>query len=85
MKNDAHEAGERDSAILLDNKVKVLSLFVIDALYLSVKKTETDRERGKQRVRERECESKRRRQAKGVFDEITKNCLFCFKEFRLST
>lgn len=40
---------ERDSAILLDNKVKVLSLFVIDALYLSVKKTETDRERGEQK------------------------------------
>lgn len=40
---------KRDSAILLDNKVKVLSLFVIDALHLSVKKTETDRERGKQK------------------------------------
>lgn len=49
MKNDAHEAGERDSAILLDNKVKVLSLFVIDALYLSVKRQSQKRERGEQK------------------------------------
>lgn len=38
---------ERDSAILLDNKVKVLSLFVIDALHLSVKERDRDIERGK--------------------------------------
>lgn len=48
---------ERDSAILLDNKVKVLSLFVIDALYLSVKRQSQKRERGKQkREGEREDE-----------------------------
>lgn len=71
---------ERDSAILLDNKVKVLSLFVIDALYLSAKRQRQKEGEGKRKEREREGGW----QVKGVFDEMTKNCVFGFKQCCLS-